>query len=40
MKFLIVDDSQAMQTIIRRSLERAGYQDNEFQMAGDGLEAL
>lgn len=40
MKFLIVDDSQAMQAIIRRSLERAGYRDNEFKMAGDGLEAL
>jgi len=40
MKFLIVDDSQAMQTIVRRSLEKAGYQDNEFKMANDGLQAL
>jgi CheY-like chemotaxis protein len=40
MKFLIVDDSAAMQTIVRRSLEKAGYKDNEFQTAGDGLEAL
>lgn len=40
MKFLIVDDSRAMQAIIRRSLEKAGYQDNEFKMARDGLEAL
>lgn len=40
MKFLIVDDSLAMQTILRRSLEQAGYQDNEIQLAGDGQEAL
>lgn len=40
MKFLIVDDSPAMQTIIRRSLEKAGYQDNDFRMAENGLVAL
>lgn len=40
MKFLIVDDSPAMQTIIRRSLEKAGYKDNDFKMAGDGKVAL
>ncbi len=40
MKFLIVDDSLAMQTIVRRSLERAGYKDNEFKMATDGIQAL
>jgi CheY-like chemotaxis protein len=40
MKFLIVDDSAAMQTIVRRSLEKAGYKDNDFKMAGDGLQAL
>ncbi len=40
MKFLIVDDSQAMQAIVRRSLEKAGYQDNEFKMADDGIMAL
>ena len=40
MKFLIVDDSPAMQTIVRRSLDKAGYKDNEYQTAGDGLEAL
>lgn len=40
MKFLIVDDSPAMQTIIRRSLEKAGYEDNDFKMAEDGNVAL
>ena len=40
MKFLIVDDSPAMQTIIRRSLEKAGYADIEFKLASDGSEAL
>ena len=40
MKFLIVDDSRAMQTIVRRSLEKAGYKDNEFKMASDGIQAL
>jgi len=40
MKFLIVDDSLAMQTIIKRSLGKAGYQDNDFQMAEDGIQAL
>jgi len=40
MKFLIVDDSPAMQTIIRRSLEKAGYKDNDFKMAADGVQAL
>ena len=40
MKFLIVDDSPAMQAIVRRALEKVGYQDLEFQTAGDGVEAL
>jgi len=40
MKFLIVDDSLAMQAIIKRSLSKAGYQDNDFQMADDGIQAL
>ena len=40
MKFLIVDDSPAMQAIIKRSLEKAGYKDNDFQMADDGQQAL
>lgn len=40
MKFLIVDDSPAMQAIIRRTLEKLGYKDNEFKTASDGVEAL
>jgi CheY-like chemotaxis protein len=40
MKFLIVDDSPAMQTIIRRSLEKAGYKDNDFRTAANGVIAL
>ena len=40
MKFLIVDDSLAMQAIIKRSLGKAGYQDNDFQMAEDGIQAI
>lgn len=40
MKFLIVDDSPAMQAIIRRTLEKLGYKDNEFKTAADGREAL
>jgi CheY-like chemotaxis protein len=40
MKFLIVDDSLAMQAIIKRSLEKAGYQDNDFQAAEDGIQAM
>jgi len=40
MKFLIVDDSLAMQSIIKRSLAKAGYEDNDYQMANDGFQAL
>jgi len=40
MKFLIVDDSPAMQAIILRSLERSGYSDLEFRKASDGNEAI
>jgi CheY-like chemotaxis protein len=40
MKFLIVDDSLAMQAIIKRSLKKAGYIDNQYQLAEDGLQAL
>ncbi len=40
MKFLIVDDSLAMQCIIKRSLAKAGYNDNDFKMAIDGVQAL
>lgn len=40
MKFLIVDDSKAMQTIISRSLINAGYTDHDYDYAFNGLEAL
>ncbi|NVK36626.1 MAG: response regulator [Gammaproteobacteria bacterium] len=40
MKCLIVDDSLAMQCIIKRSLAKAGYNDNDFRMAIDGVQAL
>ncbi|OMH25590.1 response regulator [Motiliproteus sp. MSK22-1] len=40
MRILIVDDSRAMQTIVRRGLEKAGYQDMEIRLANDGIEAL
>jgi len=40
MKFLIVDDSLAMQSIIKRSLAKAGYEDNDYQAAADGFQAL
>jgi CheY-like chemotaxis protein len=40
MKFLIVDDSLAMQAIIKRSLKKAGYVDNDYQLAEDGIQAL
>lgn len=40
MKFLIVDDSRAMQFIIKRSLAKSGYMNNEFQVAEDGVQAL
>lgn len=39
-RFLIVDDSKAMQTIVRRTLVAAGYTDHEFQYAYNGQEAL
>ncbi len=40
MRFLIVDDSKAMQTIVRKTLVAAGYVDHEFQYAFNGYEAL
>lgn len=40
MKFLIVDDSRAVQTIIRRALERTGAEGLEFKMASDGEQAM
>lgn len=40
MRFLIVDDSRAIQTIVRRAVQGAGFGDCEFQSASDGMEAL
>ena len=40
MKFLIVDDSLAMQTIIKINLGKAGYIGHDFQTAADGKQAL
>ena len=40
MRFLVVDDSRAMQSIIRRGLKKAGYSQLEIKLASDGLEAL
>lgn len=40
MKILIVDDSTAMQSIIRRGIEQLAYDDINFEKANDGDEAL
>jgi CheY-like chemotaxis protein len=40
MKILIVDDSRAMQTIVRRGIEQLGYRLLQFKQASNGLEAL
>lgn len=40
MRILIVDDSPAIQIIVRRALEKEGFAENEFRAAGGGLEAL
>lgn len=40
LKFLIVDDSKAMQTIIKRILSNAGYQNSLFKYADNGKQAL
>lgn len=40
MKFLIVDDSRAMQVIVKRGLEQLGYSDNEYKTANNGKDAL
>ncbi len=39
-KVLIVDDSNAMRMIVRRTLREAGFGDLEVLQAGDGNEAL
>jgi CheY-like chemotaxis protein len=40
MKILIVDDSKAMQHIVKRSLEKLGYDDLEIVLASNGTDAL
>ncbi|MBV8617787.1 MAG: response regulator [Curvibacter sp.] len=40
LKFLIVDDSRAMQAIIRRSILTCGYPQPEIRTAADGEQAL
>jgi len=40
MKILIVDDSRAMQTIVRRGIEQLGYKNLLLKQSSNGLEAL
>ena len=40
MKILIVDDSKAMQQIVKRGLEKLGYDDLEIVLASSGIAAL
>jgi CheY-like chemotaxis protein len=40
MKILIVDDSKAMQHIVKRGLEKLGYNDLEIVLASNGIDAL
>ena len=40
LKFLIVDDSKAMQTIVKRILTNAGYADHDFRFSDDGEGAI
>lgn len=40
MRVLIVDDSRAMQIIVRRGIEQLGYKEVEIRNAGNGLEAM
>jgi len=40
LKFLIVDDSKAMQTIVKRILFSAGYKEHRFHFADNGKQAL
>lgn len=40
MRILIVDDSYAMQAIVRRGIERMGFSDIEIQYANNGSQAL
>ena len=40
MKILVVDDSRAMRSMIRRTLRQAGFDRHEVIEASDGMEAL
>ncbi|MEE2789841.1 MAG: response regulator [Myxococcota bacterium] len=40
MRVLVVDDSRAMRSLIRRTLRQAGFSRHEVVEASDGLEAL
>ena len=40
MRFLVVDDSRAMQSIVKRTLQKAGYRSLDIKLANDGVEAL
>ena len=40
MRILIVDDSRAIQNIVRRGLEKAGYENLDTKLADNGSEAL
>lgn len=40
MRFLVVDDSRAMQSIVKRTLQKAGYKGLEVRTASNGMEAL
>jgi CheY-like chemotaxis protein len=40
MKILIVDDSKSMQHIVKRGLEKLGYDDLEIVLASNGTDAL
>ncbi len=40
MRFLIVDDSRAIQAIVRRALQKTGIADLDYKAASDGIEAL
>lgn len=40
LKFLVVDDSKTMRSVVKRCLEQAGYGKNTIIEAGDANEAL
>lgn len=40
LKFLIVDDSRAMRSIVKRILSGAGYSDHDFRFSSNGKDAI